>query len=165
MIRKILILCGLILALSTSAMAQSGQTSEVRKQVLSLVSKYEQKSGFDAMTTVKGKGLELIKVMMRKEFGKEFIKGVNIIVIIDYSAVSQSDAQMLRSDLQKIKKYCEQAEIPAEVLKEEKGVTDLMFRFDSNKEYMTDFILLHEEAKERMMVYFGGKIKADPYLF
>lgn len=165
MIRKILILCGLILSLSTAAMAQSGQGTEIRKQMQSIANKYEQKSGFDIMTAVKGEGLELIKVMMRKEFGKDFIKGVNIIIMADYAEASKSDSALFRSEVMRLKRYCENIDIPEELLKEENGVTDFMVKVDSSGEYMTDFIIIHEAGNERSMVYFGGKIKADPDLF
>ncbi|MBQ5827198.1 MAG: hypothetical protein IIW47_00205, partial [Bacteroidales bacterium] len=60
------------------------KTDDVGKTVKEIAEKYQDSTGVECMTIVKGEGLNLVKMMLKKEFGKQFIKGVTSITIIDY---------------------------------------------------------------------------------
>ena len=53
----------------------------------------------DCTTLNKGFGLNMIKVMFNKQFGKEFMKGVTSVTIIDYSDAPQQTRMALRKEL------------------------------------------------------------------
>ena len=41
-----------------------------------IVKKYDDNNGVSCVTVAKGSGLEMLKMVFNKEFGKEFMKGV-----------------------------------------------------------------------------------------
>ena len=77
----------------------AGYTQEatpVEKLVKEIVKKYEDTKGVDCISVAKGSGLEMVKMMFNKKFGKKFMKGVTAITVIDYSDASQEVCQSLR---------------------------------------------------------------------
>ena len=76
-----MLLCALVV-LSLSAMAQSADTQNPRKAMQDLAKKYEDSKNITSAVLVRGSGLELMKVMLRKEFSKDVIKGVDMIIIV-----------------------------------------------------------------------------------
>ena len=85
----------ILIALFLSALinCHAQQSVDVERAVNGIIQKYEKTKGVSSITFVKGKGLEMLKMMLNKEFGKEFMKGVTSITIIDYSDASERHAQ------------------------------------------------------------------------
>ena len=68
----------MLVLLSMTAMTDSyaQKSDDVEKQVNELVKKYDGKQGITCMKVAKGSGLELLKMALKNEFGKSFLKGV-----------------------------------------------------------------------------------------
>ena len=89
--KRIALLVALCMTTMLTVYAQG--SSKVEEKVNAMVEKYDGVEGVDCMTLVKGRGLEMIKMAFNKEFGKDFMKGVNSITIIDYSDATPETRQ------------------------------------------------------------------------
>ncbi|MBQ5689378.1 MAG: DUF4252 domain-containing protein, partial [Bacteroidales bacterium] len=82
LIKKITLIIALCAMTVMIGYAQS--SSKVEEKFNEFVKKYENTEGVSSMSVVKGGGLELVKMIFSKELGKDFMKGVTSITVIDY---------------------------------------------------------------------------------
>ncbi len=154
---------GILLLLMTLALwfgAAAQPSSTGRELMRSLVEQYDQTTGVEGMVCTKGNGLEMIKLVLRKQFGKEFIKGVEEIVIIDYSKADTQAAEAIRTRTESLSASYEQKELPKELVKD--NYMRNFFKLNDSKEIITDMVVLVESAKNRIAIYFGGQMTSPP---
>ena len=72
LIRIQTLLIALFIASLINCSAQ--QSSSVQSTMDQIVKKHETSQGVSCMTVAKGSGLEMLKMMFNREFGKEFMK-------------------------------------------------------------------------------------------
>ena len=70
-----------VMIMMTFAAAYAQVPSQAEKVVGELVKKYENVEGVDCLSVVKGGGLEMVKLMLSKELGRSFMKGVTSIYV------------------------------------------------------------------------------------
>ena len=151
-------LLAMLLTLWLGAAAQSSDTG--RELMTSMVDRYSQNKGVNGMVCTKGNGLEMIKLVLRKEFGKEFIKGVDVIIIIDYSSADKQVAEAIRAQTDTLSASYEQKELPKEMT--EGSYMRNYFKLSENKEAITDMVVLMENESTRTVIYFGGEMTSAP---
>lgn len=145
-----------ILLLFTSANLYAHTPSEVENKVRKICEKYEDTKGVDAMIIVKGEGLELFKTMMRKEFGKTFMKGVACISFIEYSKASSQVADALKKELEPCYAMLEELDLKdAKDIDDKSHIKCYVKRVDSTK--LSDFILVMDDS----ITYMGGEITME----
>lgn len=154
-----LLVVAILMAATVTTYAQN--SSDVENAVKGLVAKYERTKGVEAMSVAKGNGLELVKMMLNKEFGKSFTKGVKSITIIDYTDSSQEICNSLRKDLDVFLTFLQEFD-----LSEEKSFSgnDFIRCFADVQETtstLSDFVIVIEEEKSKMLMYMAGKINID----
>ena len=164
MVKRIFTLVCAIVAISFSAMAQTTNSS-VRSSMQSMAERLDEKDGVECMVCVKGSGLEFIKLMMRKEMGKEFMKGVDMIVIINYSEAPSAKVTEIRNEVESIAKIeLTQQELPDDV-KEGKYMRTYFRKGDDGKS-IHDMIIIAEDDSEKepsnIVMYFGGVMRNEP---
>ena len=135
-------------------------TSTGRELMTSMVEKYGEDKGVNGMVCTKGNGLEMIKLVLRKEFGKDFIKGVDMIIIIDYSKAEQQVAEVIRTQTESLSASYEQKELPEEMTKG--NYMRNFFKLNDSKEVITDMVVLVESAENKTVIYFGGEMTSPP---
>ena len=155
--RVFMLLCALV-ALSLSAMAQSADTQNPRKAMQN-----EDSKNITSAVLVKGSGLELMKVMLRKEFSKDVIKGVDMIVLVEYADATESEADAIRSEVETLAKGLEKVEIP-EGEKPKANRLGTYIQVSADGKSISDMIILIEEGDEKCVMYFGGVICDDELL-
>ena len=147
------------LALTTMVNIYAQAPSKVENKVNALVKKYENVKGVDCVSVTKGSGLGLVKAMLNKEFGKDFMKGVTSINFINYSDASQETCQSLRKELDGFLSLLE------EFKDEDKESTDYefvrSFALPIDKNTISDFVIAMEDKESKMIIYMAGKIKID----
>lgn len=148
----------MMLTLWLGAAAQP--TSTGRELMTSMVEKYGEDKGVNGMVCTKGNGLEMIKLVLRKEFGKDFIKGVDMIIIIDYSKAEQQVAEVIRTQTESLSASYEQKELPEEMTKG--NYMRNFFKLNDSKEVITDMVVLVESAENKTVIYFGGEMTSPP---
>ena len=155
-VQKIVFLVVSFMLSMGSTYAQSPSAVEVK--VDELEKKYEDVKGVDCMTVTKGFGLSMVKMMFNKQFGKEFMKGVTRITVIEYSEASQQTCQSLHKELDAFSSLLKEADIGKE--KEFEGfdyIRSFAKAVDDNT--ISDFIVAIENKESKMIMYMAGKIK------
>lgn len=158
MSKRGIMLLVMMLTLWLGAAAQP--TSTGRELMTSMVEKYGEDKGVNGMVCTKGNGLEMIKLVLRKEFGKDFIKGVDMIIIIDYSKAEQQVAEVIRTQTESLSASYEQKELPEEMTKG--NYMRNFFKLSDSKEVITDMVVLVESAENKTVIYFGGEMTSPP---
>ena len=71
------------LCVATIAVGYSQVPSKIDVKVQEIVKIYNNVKGVECMTVTKGSGLEMVKLMLNKQFGKDFMKGVTSVTVIN----------------------------------------------------------------------------------
>ena len=157
---KIIKIILVLLCMTVMFDSYAQQSSEVEKRVNELVQKYDGIEGITSMTVVKGSGLEMIKMMLKKEFGKSFLKGVNSITFIEYSEAPQATCLALRKDMDVFLSLLQEYD-----LTKEKQFSDNSYIrcFASSVESgsLSDFVVALESDNSKMFLYMSGKIVVE----
>ena len=135
---------------------------DVETAIKGIVEKYSNTEGVECMTIVKGKGLELLKMMLKKEFGKTFISGVTGITIIDYSNASQQTCVSLRNEMNVFLSTLKEFDLSK---KEEFTKNNYIRCFANSKApgVLSDFIIALENEKSRTIMHMSGEIVAEQF--
>ena len=140
--------------------AYAQEPSKIEIKVNELVKKYDDVKGVDCMTVKKGLGLNMVKMMFKKQFGKEFMKGVTSITIIDYSDAPQQTCLSLRKEFDVFSSLLQEIKIG-----EEKDLADIdyirSFATKKDDNTLSDFIVVSEDNKNKVLMYMAGKIKVE----
>lgn len=140
------------------AYAQEPSKAEIK--VNEIVKKYDDVKGVDCMTVKKGLELKMVKMMFKKQFGKEFMKGVTSITIIDYSDAPQQTCLSLRKEFDVFSSLLQEIKIG-----EEKDLADIdyirSFATKKDDNTLSDFIVVSEDNKNKVLMYMAGKIKVE----
>ena len=126
-----------------------------------IVKKYDGTKGVECISLVKGGGLDMVKMMFRKQFGKDFMKGVTSITIINYSDAAQDVCLALRKELDVFETLLEEFDMDEE---KELATNEFIRCFASiSKEDKTisDFVFAAEDNESKMLMYMAGKIRVE----
>ena len=146
--------------LLTMAVGYAQNNSEVETKMNEILKKYESVKGVDYMTVTRGSGLGLIKTMLNQEFGKDFMKGVTSITIINYTDASQEVCQALRKELDVFLSLLEEFKNKDEKPTDEQEYSRSFARpIDENT--ISDFVIAMEDKETKMIIYMAGKIKVE----
>lgn len=144
--------------MTTIEVGHAQESSKVEAKVNELVKKYENVKGVDCMSVTKGLGLSMVKMMFNKQLGKQFMKGVTGITIIEYSDASQQTCMALRKELDEFLPLLQEFELGEQ---KESSENDYMRSFatplDNNT--ISDFIVALETKDSKIIMYMSGKIK------
>lgn len=137
------------------------EASPVAKKVDEIVKKYDDTKGVDCITVVKGRGLELFKVMFNKEFGKDFMKGVTSITVIDYEDASQETCQALRKDLDVFVSLLEEFNVSKEKQFADNDYVRCFCKTTEGSTTLSDFVIAIENKDSKAILYMAGDIKVE----
>ena len=150
------IMAAALTLLSFGAIAQ--QSVNIEPKIKAIASEFENSKGVDCVEISEGLGLTMVKKAFTPQFGKEFMKGVTAITVIDYSDASQQTCQALRKELNAFTSLLEEVK-----LGEEKEFADFdlvrCFVMPSDDKTISDFIIAVENKDSKMIMYMAGKIK------
>lgn len=140
------------------------ESTKVVQTMQELMQKYDGIDGINCLTLVKGGGLEMMKMMLNKEFGKSFMKGVTSITVIEYSDASIEVCNSLHKDLDVFTSMLEEFNVSEE---ESFSDNDFIRCFASSADstadtaVISDFVIAMEAEKSKMLLYMAGKIVVD----
>lgn len=147
------------LAIFMTATASFAQT-QTEMAFKELVQKYDETEGVDCIVATKGHGLELIKMMFNKQFGKDFMKGVTSITLIDYTSASQEVCLEIRKELDVFLTILEEFDLS----KEKEFASNQYIRSFasvSDNDTISDFVVALEDKSTKILMYMAGKIVLD----
>ena len=138
------------------------KTDDVGKTVKEIAEKYQDSTGVECMTIVKGEGLNLVKMMLKKEFGKQFIKGVTSITIIDYSKAPEETCKSLRNEMDLFLSLLEEFKISD---KDEFSDNNFVrcFAASSSPGILSHFVIALEKGDTKTIMHMAGEIKANEF--
>lgn len=139
--------------------AYAAEPTAVEIKVKEIVKKYDSEKGVSCWNFVKGRGLELIKMALNKEVGKEFMKGVTRITIIDYSDASEQTCQALRKEFEVFKTMLEEFKSKDDEKQSAEKDNSIAYAAISDDQSISDFIFSSESADSKMIMYMAGKIE------
>ena len=140
----------------------SQPSDKVESLMNEIVKKHDGKDGISCLTVAKGSGLNLIKAMLNKEFGRDFMKGVKSITLVEYSDASEETCKALHKDLDGFLSLLQEFDAS-----EEKQFADNDFvrcfasAADEESGIISDFVIAMEDEKSKMLIYMAGKIKVE----
>ena len=155
--KKVVILVALCIMIMASGYSQEPLTVELKFN--ELIQKYENVKGVECMTLVKGRGLGMVKMMLNKEFGKDFMKGVTSIAIINYSESSQETCLALRNELDSFKFLLEEFNVGEAKAFDGNDYIRGFASASNDDKTISDFIIAAEEKDSKIIMYMAGKIK------
>ena len=161
MIRKIFLTIALLLSLSLGAAAQSSNAKSGRERMIEFAKKYEDSKEISSMVCTKGRGLDMFKLLMRGEYGKEFFKGVDIIIFVEYGDASAEQQKKVSAEIVALCKDFEKLDIPEENMPEGQKISTYL-KFNSDK-HITDMVVVLEDKEDKGITYFGGIIKLEDF--
>lgn len=158
MIKKISLLVALCVVTSVAAYAQTAPT--IQTMIDEMVKKYETTENVTCFKAEKGSGLGMLKLMFNKQFGRDFMRGVTSITIIEYGDASEEVCQALHQDLEAF------ASLLEEFKDDEKKSSDHSYfrsfgSIEAADRSLSDFIIAIEDEETKMMMHMGGKIIVD----
>lgn len=156
--KRITLLAALFVLIGVPVYAEGA--TEVEKAVANIIQKYQNTEGVTCLTVAKGSGLDMLKMLLKKEFGRTFMKGVKSISIIDYSSASAEICSSLRKEM----------DVFISILEE--------FKLDDNKDFsdndfircfaaskkegtLSDFVIALEDEGTKTLIYMAGEITAE----
>lgn len=150
----------LALCIATMMTAYAQEPSQVENKIKEIVKQYDAVKGVDCITVTKGSGLGLIKVMLNQQFGKDFMKGVTSITIINYSEASPESCQALRNEIDQLATLLQDFKLGDEKeFAEYSYVKSLATIVGENA--ISDFIVAMESKDVKTIMYMSGKIKVE----
>lgn len=155
--KRIVLLAMLSFMIMASGFAQEPLTVELKFN--ELIQKYEKVKGVECMTLVKGRGLGMVKMMLNKQFGKDFMQGVTSIAIINYSESSQETCLALRNELDAFKSLLEEFNVGEAKAFDSNDYVRGFASASSDDKTISDFIIAVEEKDSKIIMYMAGKIK------
>ena len=152
-----MVLLTLLTIMMTAATTFAQSPSQAEKAARELVRKYDGSDGVECIVATKGNGLGLYKMMLNKEFGKDFMKGVTSITIIDYSSASEDVCIALRKDLDLFVSILEEFDLSDD--KDYAGNEYIRcFASIMDSDTISDFVFAMEEGSSKMLMYMAGRI-------
>ena len=132
--------------------------AKVKSTMEEIVKKHEAKEGISCMTVAKGSGLEMVKMMFNKEFGKDFMKGVRKMSIIEYSDASKETCMAIRKDLDTFTSLLKEFDLSGEK-KFSNNSFVRCFALNADDSSLSDFLIAMEDDEAKMVLYMAGVIK------
>ena len=156
--KKVILLLALCVMSMVTAYAQ--EPSQVETKIKEIVKQYDPVKGVDCLIVAKGSGLGLIKVMLNQQFGKDFMKGVTSITVINYSEASQETCLALRNEIEQLATLLQDFKMGDEKeFAEYSYVKSLATIVGENA--ISDFIVAMESKDVKTIMYMSGKIKVE----
>ena len=155
-LKNLVLLVTLCMMTMVTSYAQAPSKAEVK--INELVKKYENVKGVECMSVGKGIGLNIVKLMFNKQFGKEFMKGVTSITIIEYGDATPQTCMALRKELDAFTPLLQEFNIGQE---KEFADNDYIRSFATtlDENTISDFLVAVENKDSKVIMYMAGKIK------
>ena len=159
MMKRIALLEALVLMTFVGGYAQ--EPSQVEKTVDAIVKKYDDVDKVECITVTKGNGLEMFKILFNKQFGKDFMRGVTSITVINYSDASEETCLALRKELDAFVTLLEEFNLSGEKKFADNDYVRSFASASSDAGTLSDFVVAIEKEDSKMVMYMAGEIKVE----
>ena len=159
MMKRIALLVALVLMTFVGGYAQ--EPSQVEKTIDAIVKRYDDVDKVECFTVTKGNGLEMLKMLFNKQFGKDFMRGVTSITVINYSDASEETCLALRKELDAFVTLLEEFNLSGEKKFADNDYVRSFASASSDAGTLSDFVVAIEKEDSKMVMYMAGDIKVE----
>ena len=159
MMKRIALLIALVLMTFVGGYAL--EPSQVEKTVDAIVKKYDDVDKVECITVTKGNGLEMLKILFNKQFGKDFMRGVTSITVINYSDASEETCLALRKELDAFVTLLEEFNLSGEKKFADNDYVRSFASASSDAGTLSDFVVAIEKEDSKIVMYMAGEIKVE----
>ena len=158
LMRRVLLFASLLLLFSPRVLAQNSGSHAVRKQVSAVLAKYGDERGVLAMECDGGVKLNTVKMMLRKQFGSEFVDAVRAFAIMLYNDASSECREGIIGDVGRITSALREIDITDQMKKGEvaRGYVPIS---ESGKK-ITNLLIVVAAPKPKL-IYIEGEFDAE----
>lgn len=153
-VRTVLLTIAAVLISSLAAYAQ--KASNVENAVSELAKKFENTDGVTCIIAEKGIGLSMLKTMFNDQFGKDFMKGVKSITVIEYTEASEETCMSLRKEVDVFKSLLEEFNVGDSTNSFARSFAEVL-----EDGSLSDFVIIIEDKSSKMFMHMSGKIKVQ----
>ena len=147
-----------LLFATTSVSAKSNSLPALYRQISALADQYKEEKRVKMMLCHDGFKLQAVKVMLRKEFGKEFVDNIKAFAIIFYGETESSVAEKIVAQIEEITTPLQKINIDAQLRPGAKGSGYV--RLSEDGQILTDLLIVTELPSPKL-IYFGGNFNPD----
>lgn len=159
MMKRIALLIALVLMTFVGGYAQ--EPSQVEKTIDAIVKRYDDVDKVECFTVTKGNGLEMLKMLFNKQFGKDFMRGVTSITVINYSDASEETCLALRKELDAFVTLLEEFNLSGGKKFADNDYVRSFASASSDAGTLSDFVVAIEKEDSKMVMYMAGEIKVE----
>lgn len=149
------------LCIMTMAAGYAQEKSKAELKIKEIVKKYEKVEGVECTTVTKGKGLGLVKMILNDEIGKDMMKGVTSITIVDYTDASPETCKALRKEIESFGEILEEFDTSKDKELAENEYNRSFGAVSAETKSLSDLIIAMEDADTKMVMHMAGKIKVE----
>lgn len=139
----------------------ANEPTAVAQAVADMAAKYENTEGVDCMVVTKGNGLGMVKMALKAQLGKSFLKGVTAMTIIDYSKGSAEVCESIKADANIFLSMLEEIDLTRGEKKIDDSSYLRCFAAVNENRTISDFVMLMENKEMKWMIYMEGEIKVE----
>ena len=156
-VKRFIVLVAMVLLAGAAVYAENNAAAE--QAMLELVKKYDKEKGVKSITVTKGRGLEIVKLLLNDKMGKTFMKGVTSITIIEYGGASAEVCEELRKEVDIFSSILTEFNM-SEVKKAPQGDYSRGFVnvVDADEGRVSDFLVAVETDEMKSIIYMKGNI-------
>ena len=158
--RKILMIFATIalLAVAPLAIAQEKTTQSSLEQITALAAKYKGKSGVASLVANGGGKLNMVKMILRKDFDKEFIEGIECFAIISYKEASTELRNKIVDDIAPIIAPLSEVDVKGKLKPNARGRGYVRRKPETQR--VSDLVVVMESPAPKL-IYFGGDFEDE----
>jgi hypothetical protein len=140
-----------------SAMAEENSSHSILSQVSALAAQYKGKKGVASIVIEGGSKLNMVKMILRKDFDKEFIEGIKRFAIISYKDATEVLRNEIVDDIAPIIAPLTEVDVKSQLKPNARGRG--YARLTPNGERVSDLVIVMESPAPKL-IYFGGDFAA-----
>ena len=151
------ILAVMLMLVSFGAVAQ--QSVNVEESVKQFATELEKTKGVDCVVLTDGIGLSMVKKVFNPKFGKEFMKDVTSMVIVDYADASNEVRNSIRSKVDKLAEHLSEFKPDDHEIKEGEYLKSYATVVD--EKHISNFMVITENKEDKVFFFMGGILNVE----
>lgn len=137
--------------------ASAQQAVSVEESVKQIVSEFDDIKGFNCMVLSQGLQFKIVKEVFKQKFGKEFMKDVTSIVLIDYSKASEENRRAFRSKIEAFSGQLQEFGLNKQEAKDGQYTKGFATTHDDALT-ISNFMVITESDSSALFLYMGGTL-------
>ena len=143
----------------TNLEATAQQKVDIEKSVKQMAAEFDNTKGVDCMVIDQGASLGMIKAAFKPKFGKEFMKDVTSMIIIEYSNATAEVRSAIRAKIESITAHLQDFSPGNGESKD--GQYTKGYATINGTTSISDFMIVMEDDDNKMFLYMGGVLNIE----